>query len=417
MSKFTYANRHQCDGEKPTCRNCESKGRICHYKQSDDKRKVQVRVAVGLLARRVDNLVQYIKNSGLPVPRLDNQDYMVLKNIFEILELSCNDLNSDPGPAANGVDGRSPAGIEDDDTHQGIPSTDDHSHSVRDSLQVEEHPVETAAHEECHLGRTPTGITNNPGTHQEAVNAASFDQLSSMPAQTQKDPVVQAELDDTGIDSDDEVTDRFSCRLGRLQLTHDGQLRYFGSTSNLTLLDALVDATPPITVQKDVSELLENAKLDREADEILERHLLELFFTWQDPSMHVVDAEAFWCCRAQSKHEEVTTLYYSRALADAMCALGAAYEPRYHPEFLTFPRSLAEFFGDRAKLLLELELDSPSIATVQALVIVSNHEAYCKRDTRGWLYSGMYLAQHQMNIRLTRPRNGNATGLRPWSPS
>lgn len=133
--------------------------------------------------------------------------------------------------------------------------------------------------------------------------------------------------------------------------------------------------------------------------------------------MHVVDAEAFWCCRAQSKHEEVTTLYYSRALADAMCALGAAYEPRYHPEFLTFPRSLAEFFGDRAKLLLELELDSPSIATVQALVIVSNHEAYCKRDTRGWLYSGMYLAQHQMNIRLTRPRNGNATGLRPWSPS
>ena len=319
---------------------------------------------------------------------------MVLKNIFEILELSCDDLNSDPVPAANGVDGSSPAGIEDDDAHRGIPSADDHNHLARYSLQVKEHPVGTAVHEEVHLGRTPAGIINNPGTHQEAVNPASFDRLSSMPAQTQEDPAAQTELDDTGIDSDDEVTDRFSCRLGRLQLTHDGQLRYFGSTSNLTLLDALVDATPPITVQKDVSELLENAKLDREADETLERHLLELFFTWQDPSMHVVDAGAFWSCRAQSKCEGVTTSYYSRALSDAMCALGAAYEPRYHPEFLTFPRSLAEFFGDRAKLLLELELDSPSIATVQALAIVSNHEAYCKRDTRGWLYSGMYLSRH-----------------------
>lgn len=349
---------------------------------------------MGLLARRVDNLVQYIRNSGLPVLRLENQDYMTLKNIFEVLELSSNDLSSDAERAANGLDGSSPAGIGDDDAHQAVSSADDYNHSARDSLRVEEHPTETAIYGEYHLGRTPEGITNNPGTHQEAAHPASFDQLPSAPVPTQEDPVAEAEFDDAGIDSDEEVTDRFSCRLGRLQLTHDGQLRYFGSTSNLTLLDALVDVTPPITAQKDISELLENASLDREPDETLERHLLELFFTWQDPSMHVVDAEAFWRCRAQSKHEGVTTSYYSRALSDAMCALGAAYEPRYHPEFLTFPRSLAEFFGDRAKLLLELELDSPSIATVQALVIVSNHEAYYKRDTRGWLYSGMCSAQH-----------------------
>lgn len=53
------------------------------------------------------------------------------------------------------------------------------------------------------------------------------------------------------------------------------------------------------------------------------------------------------------------------------------------------PRPLAEFFAGRAKALLDLELDSPCVATVQALAILSNHEAAFTRDARGWLYSGM----------------------------
>jgi hypothetical protein len=70
------------------------------------------------------------------------------------------------------------------------------------------------------------------------------------------------------------------------------------------------------------------------------------------------------------------------------CALGAAFEARYHPTFITFPKSLSEFFADRAKALLEIELDCPCVATVQALVILSSHEAASNRDARGWLYSG-----------------------------
>lgn len=71
------------------------------------------------------------------------------------------------------------------------------------------------------------------------------------------------------------------------------------------------------------------------------------------------------------------------------CAIGSAFEARYHPTFITFPKSLAEFFADRAKALLEIELDSPCVATVQALVILSCHEGSSNRDARGWLYSGM----------------------------
>lgn len=51
---------------------------------------------------------------------------------------------------------------------------------------------------------------------------------------------------------------------------------------------------------------------------------------------------------------------------------------------------MSDFFADRAKALLDIELDSPCLATVQAMVVLSGHDIGCKRDARGWLYSGQY---------------------------
>lgn len=70
------------------------------------------------------------------------------------------------------------------------------------------------------------------------------------------------------------------------------------------------------------------------------------------------------------------------------CALGSAFESRYHPTVITFPKTLVEFFADRAKSILETELDSPCVATIQAMVILSSHEVGNGKDARGWLYSG-----------------------------
>jgi hypothetical protein len=77
------------------------------------------------------------------------------------------------------------------------------------------------------------------------------------------------------------------------------------------------------------------------------------------------------------------------------CCLGAAFEPRYHPNFITYPKSVSDFFADRAKTLLDIELDSPCLATVQAMVVLSGHDIGCKRDARGWLYSGECHTCHQ----------------------
>jgi hypothetical protein len=101
--------------------------------------------------------------------------------------------------------------------------------------------------------------------------------------------------------------------------------------------------------------------------------------------------------------------------------LGAAFEARYHPTFITYPKSLSEFFADRAKALLDIELDSPCVATVQALVILSSHEAASNRDARGWLYSGTVihsqLDTQRESFRLGADihfRDVNETGVRSW---
>ena len=75
-------------------------------------------------------------------------------------------------------------------------------------------------------------------------------------------------------------------------------------------------------------------------------------------------------------------------LSSPSCAIGASYEGRYHPKLVTFPRALAEFFAERAKILLEIELDSPCVSTVQALLLLSSHEVGFQRTARSWLYSG-----------------------------
>lgn len=68
------------------------------------------------------------------------------------------------------------------------------------------------------------------------------------------------------------------------------------------------------------------------------------------------------------------------------CAFGALYDTKRHE---SFPLPLSDFFAKRAKIWLDIELDSPRVATVQALVILSSFEAASTNDARGWLYSGM----------------------------
>ena len=79
------------------------------------------------------------------------------------------------------------------------------------------------------------------------------------------------------------------------------------------------------------------------------------------------------------------------------CAAGSNLTSRTD---IGLPEDAPKFFSSRAKLLLEIEMDCPLVATVQALVIMSATEAASTRDARGWLYSGKLSYVHHFDVCL-----------------
>lgn len=90
---------------------------------------------------------------------------------------------------------------------------------------------------------------------------------------------------------------------------------------------------------------------------------------------------------ASKRHVGIQTRSFWCSLTDLdRCSWGALFTDRKVPEL---PEQLHDFFIARARALLERDIDNPTIATVQALAMMSGSEASRSRDARGWLYDGM----------------------------
>ncbi|KAL5117988.1 hypothetical protein ACEQ8H_004133 [Pleosporales sp. CAS-2024a] len=185
------------------------------------------------------------------------------------------------------------------------------------------------------------------------------------------------------------LVDQITGSLGSLQLAEDGQLRFYGATSNLHLLIKGTRRSANrqgLTHPSEVQAVLQAAGVGQIVDAELEEHLIHLYFCWEDPSIHLVQEEIFYRERERCKSGYGTSKLYSEVLVNSMCAVGASFTSR-HCE--TLPENLVDFFAFRARALLEVELDSPTLSTVQSLGILSGVESIRTLDARGWLYSGM----------------------------
>ncbi|KAJ5089914.1 hypothetical protein N7532_008598 [Penicillium argentinense] len=432
----------RCDGSMPHCQNCQRKGKDCKYHHGDDKRKVSLRASTELFSARIDQLCQFIYDQGLLPPAMDPEDEAGINRVLDTLQiprgaarmtsLSMGDQNmtkktatpadtgpspvqsppiiTPPGQAQGSVEGApasttpSQGGVTGSQQNGMPPSADpwnpygmvrgapDNQNFVHwgFTLPTAESLDTIYANLNGGAGAMPnTGLS--PDTFQIGMDMA------------QQPGVLLGQVSnynqDHDSDSDEEnpaesdVIEQLSNRIGTLKIAGDGHLRFYGATSNLNLVD--VSATQQRqrpdarTVRHDGQDILNHLRVGQPVDQALEDHLVELFFTWQNPSICVVDKAMYMTARLKWRNEYDDTPFYSEVLTNAMCAIGSAFEARYHPTFITFPKSLAEFFADRAKALLEIELDTPCVATVQALVLLSCHEGASNRDARGWLYSGM----------------------------
>ncbi|KAL6231709.1 hypothetical protein BDW75DRAFT_233379 [Aspergillus navahoensis] len=429
----------RCDGASPHCNNCERKGKHCKYQHGDDKRKVSLRAATELFSARIDQLVQFIYDHGLDPPSMKSEDEAGINRVLDTLQIPRGVPKRKDSPSLDGSNaykqvppapqpvnsplpvplyiGQTPAtGNSECSTlpsqnvlpisHTGNSGADSQESLSSFGLQFPQTSWEFALPTAKSLDSLYANM-NGGGRYQASPESGYSPESLQLSQDIAQQPGVLLEQaqnnqdrdpdEDSDSGEEDEaekdVIEQISHRIGTLKIAGDGHLRFFGATSNLNLVD--VSATQQRqrpdarTVRHDGQDILNHLRVGQSVDQALEDHLLELYFTWQNCSTYVVDKEMYYTARQKWREEFDDTPFYSEVLTNAMCAVGSAFEARYHPTFITFPKSLSEFFADRAKALLEIELDSPCVATVQALVILSCHEGASNRDARGWLYSGM----------------------------
>ncbi|KAJ9326393.1 transcriptional regulator family: Fungal Specific TF [Paecilomyces variotii] len=422
----------RCDGATPNCHNCQKKGKECRYQHGDDKRKVSLRAATELFSMRIDELCQYIYDKGLEPPPMKPEDEAAMNRVLDTLQIPRGQAQKRRGsskptdatdtlssafplssnlsnntlpivPRVGGMDSQ-PSSVAPTSNKLTLPATSGRDSGLGMIGGFESQlgtsnwnfalpNAESLDSIYANIDRASSGSADTSGvmSPESLPLGQELPQLSgSALGQGQTDPFSET---DSGDEAENEVIEQLSSRLGTLKIAGDGHLRYYGPTSNLNLIDVSPTEQRPRpdtrTVRQDGQEILNHLRIGQAVDQALEDHFVELYFAWQNTSSHVVDREVFLEARSKWRNEYDDTPFYSEVLTNAMCALGSAFEARYHPTFITFPKSLSEFFADRAKTLLEIELDSPCVATVQALAILSSHEAASNRDARGWLYSGM----------------------------
>ncbi|KAL4761339.1 uncharacterized protein BDW70DRAFT_168090 [Aspergillus foveolatus] len=391
----------KCDGAEPACSNCANRSRQCRY-QAFDKRKLPLRVAIELLSSRVNQLCNFIRENGLQPPPMSQEKDSALRKVLEMLGLA--EINSSliqqvkktlpEMPNSIQESGSSPTIDLEGSKSDGVLMNSRQNQDISTLPPVNENGVFNLP---LYQDAPQIQPKSNLGWHFElgmdsVMTPACPDTYTFLTQRFSNDPSPAAFEEMPGqfapIIADDDQTlveessnrediegliDELSDRVGTLQVGPGGQTQFYGPTSTFNLADMLATNSGVNIAQNYVLDCLSQLGNYNAVPAALEEHLTNLYFCWQDPSFHVVDRKMYNAAK-EKWYADGDAPYYSESLRNAMCALGASFETRYHPDFVTFPKSLVEFFGDRAKALLEVELDCPCVATVQALVICSSLE-------------------------------------------
>lgn len=118
----------------------------------------------------------------------------------------------------------------------------------------------------------------------------------------------------TDDDSDDEIIEQLSSRMGDLYLDPEGNLKYLGATSNMTLAQRWTTQALAAPIRPTQTRAKPTAP---DLSEDLYSHLTALFFAWQNAFLNIVEENTYVLA-----HDHCTTgkhnVFYSEALKFAM---------------------------------------------------------------------------------------------------
>ena len=166
-----------------------------------------------------------------------------------------------------------------------------------------------------------------------------------------------------------------------LSTDRHGQARYFGYTSNMQVVSTLpmsLSDSPESAMQSPARDLDEVQADQRE----FQAHLVDLYFTYQNPALPVVEKEAFmdgWASQERST-------YFSTFLLHCILARSARLSDR------PYANAVIPIYHQRIKAELLNQLENPSIATIQALCLFGHFLGSVGDDRGCWLYPGTYRA-------------------------
>lgn len=312
-----------------------------------DLPRLSLRLAVELLHARVQQLSQLLEDNGLeipPPPRLE--DAGVLSSILHTLGLTearpQSTGSAQEGAGSENITTQRLPGAQHTDGAISSPESTTAPTSNMSSLRVLENAASSpqpatrgllelanAAGNTASMMQTPASwdwnISAEPMAQGAVVQPGYIStptaQRPSISAAAPSCPSLDMDKGTSPTESIDELADQLSDRLGTLHVRPGGHIRFYGPTSNFNLLE-----TPPSdvsmnihrTIRNDGEDHLARLGLNKRVPPEIELHLMNLYFTWQDPAFHVVDRQMFEEAKDAWHIQMEDTAYYSEALRNAM---------------------------------------------------------------------------------------------------
>ncbi|RKL43066.1 hypothetical protein BFJ72_g4479 [Fusarium proliferatum] len=183
-----------------------------------------------------------------------------------------------------------------------------------------------------------------------------------------------------------------SDRLGALNIGEDGQIHYFGSRSNFSLLKNSPVASSTVSsrdLQKQAADTLDQLNLRVEVSDELRNHLLDLFWSWQNTWQYLVVKELF----LEDLYITHSGRYASPLLLSAVLALAARYSDRVELRSDPLEQNTAgNALAEQAKMILFYESQAPKVTTVQATALLGLREIATDKEALGWMYCAIHCA-------------------------